>query len=149
MKKVRCWLTLAGVSLLLALSACDDDPASGEVTCGTATYILTPNGGGGDLELMEKYIFRCKDSSLQPDIEFTYEDCPDESGDFFSYYAGGSNQQFIASWHGYEFSGSTLRAFGYGSQSAFAIGAYVFGAESGTFVFHEGDVGVPNDTECP
>ena len=147
--KVRSRLPLAGVSLLLALSACDDDPASGEITCGTATYILTPNGGGGDLELMERYVFHCKDSSLQPDIEYTYEDCPDESGDFFSYYAGGSNQLFIASWHGYEFSGSTLRAFGNGSQSAFAIGAYSFGAESGTFLFHEGDVGVPTDTACP
>ena len=149
MKRVRCGILLAVVSLLLALTACDDDPASGEITCGIATYILTPNGGGGDLELTERYLFLCKDSSLQPDIEFTYEDCPDESGDFFSYYAGGSNQQFIGSWHGYEFSGTTLRAFGNGSQSAFATGAYFFGAESGTFFFHEGDVGAPNDTECP
>lgn len=148
MKKVRCWLQVAVVSALVIMSACEDDPASGGMTCGIATYTLTPTSGS-ESQITEAYAFHCKDSGSQPDIEYTYEDCPDESGDSFFYYAGGTNQLFVGNYQGIIFTGSTLRAFGNGSTTPFATGTYMDGSVFGTFVFHEGNVEVPNDTECP
>ncbi len=149
MKKVRRRLPFVVVSSLLIVSACEDDPASGGAACGMATYTLTPSGGGSAFQITERYAFHCKDSSLQPDIEYTYEDCPDETGDSFFYYAGGTNQLFIGNYQGTVFTGSTLRAFGNGSTTVFATGTYMNGSDFGTFDFHEGNVEVRNDTECP
>ena len=148
MKKVRCALQVAVVSSFVMVSACEDDPTSGDTTCGIAMYTLTPTGGSA-YQITEAYAFHCKDSGLQPDIEYTYEDCPDEAGDSFYYYAGGTNPLFIGNHQGIVFTGSTLRAFGSGSASPFATGTFVNGSVFGTFDFHEGNVEVPNDTECP
>jgi hypothetical protein len=141
------------VVLALLFCACSDDgnPNGATGVCATGTYELIPEAGQ-PYSLTEDYRFLCLDSSLDPDIEYIYEDCSDESSGYFSFYDGGMATGFRASLGEYRFIGSIIRDFGSGV-GPFASGAYERSSggatiEVGTFSFTEGEIEFPGTLEC-
>jgi hypothetical protein len=117
-------------------------------TCnGFGHYFLTPSSGPPDT-LRDDYRFLCLDDSTSPDSLFYFADCPDQPGDHFFYYAGGTSKLFDAEVREgntfTHFNGSTQRAFGGFPLTPFASGFYeryslpdsVF-LDSGSFTFRE------------
>jgi hypothetical protein len=148
------WDRLMWVAIALVVTSCgnEDSPTQGASGCQLGTFVLTPSGGGAAYEVRENYAFHCIDSSRNPDIQYNFEDCPDESGDFLFFYAGGTDRQFHATIGIYMFDGVTNRAYGPGTIGAFATGMYQkfdgTNFETGTFTYSEGVIALGSEA-CP